>query len=66
MLIFTGRREICNVVMENDIEKLVNKFSEDVGAALALISEQTAVCFEKYFPNDKPKLALAKFIRCLA
>ena len=30
------------------------------------MSEQTAVLLEKYFPRDKPKLALAKFFRCLA
>ena len=30
------------------------------------MSEQTAVLLEKYFPRHKPKLALAKFFRCLA
>ena len=50
---------------ENHLE-LENTDRQDVGLALALISEQTAVCFEKYFPKHKPKLKLAKLIRCLA
>lgn len=50
---------------ENHLE-LENTDRQDVGAALALISEQTAVCLEKYFPNHKPKLMLAKLIRCAA
>ena len=34
--------------------------------AMHLLSERTAAAFETYFPNDKAKQSLAKFIRCLA
>lgn len=39
---------------------------QDVKMAMELISERTAVGFQKYFPKDKAKQALAKFILCLA
>ena len=34
--------------------------------AMQLLSERTAAAFQKYFPKDKAKLALAKFILCCA
>ena len=37
-----------------------------MGFALNLVSEQTAVLLEKYFPNSKGKKNLARLFRCLA
>ena len=50
---------------ENHLE-IENTDRQDVGLALALISELTAACFEKYFPKHTPKLLLAQLSRCLA
>ena len=39
---------------------------QDVTMAMQLLSERTSAALKTYFPNDKAKLALAKFVLCCA
>ena len=63
---FLSTKEIFQKVRKVKGHILIQHTLQDVGLALSLISELTSVCFEKYFPKYKPKLALAKLLRCLA
>ena len=37
---------------------------QDVASCLRIFCERTAVCFEKYFPKNQAKQALAKLVSC--
>ena len=52
--------------MTEDHLEIESSDRQDVRMAMQLLSERTAAALQKYFPKDKAKQALAKFVLCCA